>query len=425
MAKPNKNSADTTTLQGRLAFCVATAGGKKQLALTTGISEAQIFRYMNTLSDMPVSKLVAISEAAGVSPGWLLNGDTGAAVVDTAPKTPPFRPALMQYVARMLDEFLVEYQKPIPPRLKSGLLTLIYEALRHEEVLSGQENLPNKFQFLGILNFLTALRSEEEIEVYRAGLDLLEHPEKHTDSKQHTMQSFNALIQRSQYHYYNSFSGQAYYERIGQNLSPTVHPYVHKLMAHCLDIFKTTDVSVLDLGCGNGGVLSFIHQHYPKAHLAGIDVSSFAIELCKKLEASGRLPTDTARAGSADVLPYANSSINAIYTAYTLHYLPYFQGAGIGLEAAWAEMYRVLKPGGVCFMAIPIGIGHSFGIFRQFITQKSFEALAKQNGFNIKEISAINVAPTEEQKTIAACTPTIGSTALVAILQKNLHQPPN
>src|SRR6476469_6178474 len=49
------------------------------------------------------------------------------------------------------------------------------------------------------------------------------------------------------------------------------------------------NVSVLDAGCGTGGMLATIRQKFPRAELTGVDESERAIELCRDRSLDARL----------------------------------------------------------------------------------------------------------------------------------------
>ncbi len=89
---------------------------------------------------------------------------------------------------------------------------------------------------------------------------------------------------------------------------------------------------VLDVGCGKGFLLYELQRAVPGLEVAGLDVSTYAIEHAK---AEVR---DALVAGSADALPFASASFDLVISLGTLHNL------GIGaLFAALAEIERVSR----------------------------------------------------------------------------------
>jgi SAM-dependent methyltransferase len=103
---------------------------------------------------------------------------------------------------------------------------------------------------------------------------------------------------------------------------------------HEYDLFKGR--RVLDVGCGNGYVLSRFAA--AGAEVVGVDITRKAIELC---EARFRLAGLTGKFQIADAesLPFADASFDCVTSMGVLHHVP-------DTEAAVAEIRRVLKPGG-------------------------------------------------------------------------------
>jgi protein-L-isoaspartate(D-aspartate) O-methyltransferase len=88
--------------------------------------------------------------------------------------------------------------------------------------------------------------------------------------------------------------------------------------------------SILDVGVGKGFLLYEFTQVLPNARVAGIDISSYAIEHAKD-EVKPFL-----KVGNAAKLPYANQEFDFVYSINTLHnlYLP-------DLWSALGEIERV------------------------------------------------------------------------------------
>lgn len=93
---------------------------------------------------------------------------------------------------------------------------------------------------------------------------------------------------------------------------------------------------VLDVGCGNGYVLSRFARE--GARTTGIDLTSRAVELSsRRFELQG-LPGEFT-VGSAEDLPFHDGTFDAVTSMGVLHHTPDTPGA-------IAEVRRVLKPGG-------------------------------------------------------------------------------
>ena len=97
--------------------------------------------------------------------------------------------------------------------------------------------------------------------------------------------------------------------------------------------------SGLDIGCGTGRLLAFLHEAWPGLRLTGIDLSA------PYLAEARRLIGKTARVklieGAAEALPFADASLDFVVSSFLMHELP----EDIRRRAL-AETARVLKPDG-------------------------------------------------------------------------------
>jgi len=96
----------------------------------------------------------------------------------------------------------------------------------------------------------------------------------------------------------------------------------------------------LDVGCGTGRLLAFLHGAWPGMKFTGLDLSP------PYLAEARRLIGHTARVkltpGAAERLPFDDASLDLVVSSFLMHELP----ADIRL-AVLAEMARVVKPDGL------------------------------------------------------------------------------
>jgi demethylmenaquinone methyltransferase/2-methoxy-6-polyprenyl-1,4-benzoquinol methylase len=98
---------------------------------------------------------------------------------------------------------------------------------------------------------------------------------------------------------------------------------------------------VLDVGCGTGTLLlSAAERVGPSGAVCGIDAATEMIAYARHKAASRGVALEVVE-GSAEKLPYPDSSFDVIFCTFVLHHLPEdMRGGAIG------EMRRVLRPGG-------------------------------------------------------------------------------
>jgi len=88
---------------------------------------------------------------------------------------------------------------------------------------------------------------------------------------------------------------------------------------------------VLDAGCGKGRFAKHVKQAYPEAAVVALDLALAMLR---------RAPPELERvAGTMLELPFAPQSFDAVYATESLEH-------AVDIEAAVAELCRVLKPGG-------------------------------------------------------------------------------
>jgi thioesterase domain-containing protein/acyl carrier protein len=93
---------------------------------------------------------------------------------------------------------------------------------------------------------------------------------------------------------------------------------------------------VLDAGCGRGGTISQLQQHFSVERITGIDLSPRAIAFCKEHHGASNT---SFLAADAEALPFPDQSFDVVLNIESSHSYP-------NIEAFYREMRRVLRPGG-------------------------------------------------------------------------------
>ncbi|HEX8744098.1 MAG TPA: methyltransferase domain-containing protein [Thermoleophilaceae bacterium] len=95
---------------------------------------------------------------------------------------------------------------------------------------------------------------------------------------------------------------------------------------------------ILDVGCGPGYYVAELAERVGEAgHVSGVDLSAAMLALAKGRCAE--LPNTDFREGDATALPFDDGVFDAVVSVQVLEYVA-------DVEAALAELHRVLRPGG-------------------------------------------------------------------------------
>ncbi len=113
---------------------------------------------------------------------------------------------------------------------------------------------------------------------------------------------------------------------------------------------------VLDAGCGYGRNL--VHLLREGCEIFALDESREAVEHVRKLSASLEtgLPPENFQVGLIERIPFPDSSLDVVLCNSVLH----FARDESHFKAMLAEMWRVLRPGGMLFSRLGSRIGMDF-----------------------------------------------------------------
>jgi SAM-dependent methyltransferase len=115
-------------------------------------------------------------------------------------------------------------------------------------------------------------------------------------------------------------------------------------------------VRVLDAGCGTGRMTTHLRALHPPLELTGVDLSPGMLE-----EARRAVPDVEFVEGDLAALPFADDTFDGVLAWYSIIHTP-----EVGLPAVFAELRRVLSPGGVLLVGFQAGTGerriaHAYG----------------------------------------------------------------
>lgn len=134
--------------------------------------------------------------------------------------------------------------------------------------------------------------------------------------------------------------------------------------ANVCEVIRPGDL-VLDLGCGPATQLAMIAQLVPEARYMGVDLSAPMLELGAKLLRERNIKnTELREADITNISFLPDHSVDAVMSTLTLHHLP----DKLTLDRTFAEVKRVLKPGGGVFI-LDFGRLHSLQSMHYFAHQ--------------------------------------------------------
>ena len=146
--------------------------------------------------------------------------------------------------------------------------------------------------------------------------------------------------------------------------------------------------SLLDAGCGTGGMLYAVRQQFPAADLTGVDRSTHALELTAARQSGAKLIP-----ASVQELPFPEHSFDFVLSLDVL--------SSIGLDNSLAvhEAYRVLRPGGRLILNVAalefLKGAHDRAVDadRRY-TRRQLQALLEGAHFQVERLSYWNAALT-------------------------------
>ena len=125
---------------------------------------------------------------------------------------------------------------------------------------------------------------------------------------------------------------------------------------------------LLELGCGGANVTRLIAERFPVAEIIATEVDRIQHE--KNLQITD-LPKVTFKYGGAEFIDLPDASVDAVIMLKSLHHVP----AEV-MDQGFAEIARVLKPGGLAYISEPIYGGAFNEILRLFNDEKAVREAA-------------------------------------------------
>ncbi|MFC1515999.1 class I SAM-dependent methyltransferase [Thermodesulfobacteriota bacterium] len=106
-----------------------------------------------------------------------------------------------------------------------------------------------------------------------------------------------------------------------------------------LDLIRSTDRTIVDIGCGEGITLEKIHRLFPDRTVLGIDTLSENIDICRKHGCNAEI-------GDVYNLPLPSGNADIVLFLEVIEHLE-------DPETAIREIHRILTPNGRLIIAFP------------------------------------------------------------------------
>jgi SAM-dependent methyltransferase len=107
---------------------------------------------------------------------------------------------------------------------------------------------------------------------------------------------------------------------------------------------------LLDLGCGYGGRTVYYAQRCGASAVEGVEITSAVVERCERLAAALGADNARFRVGFAERLPFDSDRFDGVLSYDVLEHVQ-------DPAAAFTEVARVLRPGGMAWLAFPSYLG--------------------------------------------------------------------
>lgn len=160
------------------------------------------------------------------------------------------------------------------------------------------------------------------------------------------------------------------------------------LRQHVANVIESSgpNFSLLDAGCGSGGMLAALRQRFPQAELSGIDAFERGVELTAERGLGARLMT-----ASVHELPFPADSFDFVLA------LDVWSHADVDDALAAHETHRVLRPGGrlilnlAAFEFLKGAHDHATDVVRRY-TRPEVRAILEGAGFIIERLTYWNLS---------------------------------
>lgn len=125
---------------------------------------------------------------------------------------------------------------------------------------------------------------------------------------------------------------------------------------------------IIELGCGRAEITRLIATEGEGRSMAALEVDGIQHELHQKID---DLPNVEFKMAGAEAIPYPDASFDVVFMFKSLHHVPLDL-----MDRAFAEIHRVLRPGGYAYISEPIFAGDFNDILKMFHNEEAVRLAA-------------------------------------------------
>jgi ubiquinone/menaquinone biosynthesis C-methylase UbiE len=179
------------------------------------------------------------------------------------------------------------------------------------------------------------------------------------------------------------------------DLDPKDEPnrYSIQLYHQLASAIDLKDKTLLEIGSGRGGGLSYIAKNFPLNSAMGIDLNERAAKFCNKYYKIKGLSFGQ---GDAQNLKIADSSYDAIINVESSHRYP-------NMNAFLREVNRILKPGGY-FLFTDFRYDHEMVELKQHLASTNL-SMVKEEMITPKVVKALDIDDERKRKLVKRLAP--------------------
>ena len=346
----------------------------------TGISVPQLYRYAAG-APIPSDRLAKITALTGESADWILHGTRLHSATLNCQKE------LHQSV---LDT--IQYQYRGPAFNPVGLSKALQLFWINQKFMDAQgHNAPlTKEEILWGLHYIAIHAHQGTLDLYLDMAHLyLENPNMKLDED--WAHPFCEAVRTAAIEYYNSQATYSYFARMNGKLDKGNQQYMQYLVDQITPLFAGKKLDFLDIACGCGRHIGFLHRNYEFLNLYGLDPSDHAETLYLENISKGLVPENSFIKGDYTTLKQHERQYDIIYNHCLLHYIPLVENNNVlGVGKFLSTIDKLLKPGGLVYLSSRTKYPNQLLPIYTFDQNAAVENILKSNRINWHKTYEVN-----------------------------------